>query len=441
MALTAGQIIALACESAHSPRKTAQAFQFYNSILSDLCQSRDFAEARGQFMFNFTLGAGVPSVPVSGGGGVSPGGGGGVSPGGGGGISPGGGTSLSVSAGVSSSGVLGTDALGNFVLGGSQPSPIPPSPIPPGPSRPVAGIPPNPETQFGSGPILLPVDYLRLSGSSGSSGSQRSFIWWLDGVPYPVIPMDLAEFDMQVQQGGLQSFVWLSATDMAAPIDDRILLKTTADVMAGSTALTNLGSITRLVGGGVLGVAGQGIVPGTTLITVTSESGGGGGISPGGGGGVSPGGGGGISPGGGGGSTGATAILSQPANATIAGASIFFGYPPIVYVYPPPESALQAMIRYQKQMPDVVDPSRIPWYRNDEYMIEKLVGMLCLLNDDTRADRLLGGPDVVGSPEQKLTNWLAMKDDEQSHPKRVELDRRYFGRGLGRLRDTKRVGW
>jgi hypothetical protein len=99
------------------------------------------------------------------------------------------------------------------------------------------------------------------------------------------------------------------------------------------------------------------------------------------------------------------------------------------------------MIRYQKQMPDVVDPSRIPWYRNDEYMIEKLVGKLCLLNDDTRADRLLGGPDVVGSPEQKLTNWLAMKDDEQSHPKRVELDRRYFGRGLGKLPNTRRVGW
>jgi hypothetical protein len=411
LALTVAQIIALACESAHSPRKTTQAFQFYNSILSDLCQSRDFAEARGQFMFNFTFGAGIPSVP-GGGGGISPGGGGGVSPGGGGGVSPGGGGGSASSPG------------GSGLINGT-----------------VAGIPPNPETQFGSGPILLPVDYLRLSGSSGSSGSQRSFIWWLDGVPYPVIPMDLAEFDMQVQQGGLQSFVWLSATDMAAPIDDRILLKTTADVVAGSATINNLASSARLVGGGVLGVAGQGIVPGTMLITLgTGGGGGGGGISPGGGGGVSPGGGGGISPGGGG-SGGSGFVLSQPANATISGASIFFGYPPIVYVYPPPQSALQAMIRYQKQMPDVVDTSRIPWYRNDEYMLEKLVGKLCMLNDDGRADRLLGGPDVIGSPEQKLTNWLAMKDDEQSHPKRVELDRRYFGRGLGKLPNTKRVGW
>jgi hypothetical protein len=362
MALTAAQVIALACEAAHSPRKTVQALQFYNSILSDLCQERDFAEARGQFNFSFN-----------------------------------------------------------------------PQQVPQG------GLPSSPINRFGSGPFYMPLDYLRLSGSSGSSGAQRSFLWWLDGVPYPVIPMDLAEFDMQVQQTGLQSYVWLSATDMSAPIDDRIILKTTADLTAGSTGLVNLASTTRLVGGGVMGIAGQGIVPGTMLI---GEPGGGvGPITPGGGGSVTPGGGGPISPGGGGGGTGTVFSLSQPANATITGASIFFGYPPLIYIYPPPAGAQQAMIRYQKQMPEVVDPTRIPWFRNDDYMIDALIGKMCRLNDDTRADLLLGPATVPGSAKNKLSNFLSMKDDEQSHPKRVELDRRYFGRGLGHLKNTKKVGW
>jgi len=136
-----------------------------------------------------------------------------------------------------------------------------------------------------------------------------------------------------------------------------------------------------------------------------------------------------------------TITLSRPANATIVGASIFFGYAPVIFIYPPPFSALQAMIRYQKQMPDIVDPTRIPWFRHDKYLRDRLIGELCRLNDDTRADVLLGGPDVVGSADNRLSLFLAMKDDEQSHPKRVELDRRYFGRGAGHLRTTKRVGW
>jgi hypothetical protein len=98
----------------------------------------------------------------------------------------------------------------------------------------AAPLPQTPASLFGSGPYYMPADYLRLSGSSGSTGAQRSFVWWLNGVPYPVIPCDLAEFDMQVQQAGLNSYVWLAASDMATPIDDRILLTTTADVFAGN---------------------------------------------------------------------------------------------------------------------------------------------------------------------------------------------------------------
>lgn len=72
----------------------------------------------------------------------------------------------------------------------------------------------NGVTIFG-GPITLPADYLRTSGSTGSSGAQNSAYWYNLGVPYPMVPCDLAEFDMQVQQGGNQSYPWLWATDMS----------------------------------------------------------------------------------------------------------------------------------------------------------------------------------------------------------------------------------
>lgn len=56
MALTASQIIALACQDAHVPGMTAQAGQTLNMVLSDLCQTYDFALARKTFYFNFNPG-------------------------------------------------------------------------------------------------------------------------------------------------------------------------------------------------------------------------------------------------------------------------------------------------------------------------------------------------------------------------------------------------
>jgi hypothetical protein len=268
-------------------------------------------------------------------------------------------------------------------------------------------LPATPPSSFGSGPYQLPLDYLRMSGSSGSSGSQKSFIWWLNGVPYPVIPVDLAEFDLQVQQPGLNSYVWLEATDMSSPISDRIQQATTGDVTANSTAVANIANMVRLAPG--LGVAGQGIVPGTTLLSVNTGT--------------------------------QSAVLSQSAILTIPQASLIFGYAPTTWVYPPPSSAQQASIRYQALMPPITDFTTYPWFPNDGYLIEKLTGRLCQLVDDDRAPQLLGGPDVPGSPDQKLSAYLAAKDDDANRPKRVELDRRTFGQAWPSLPSTKTIGW
>jgi hypothetical protein len=268
-------------------------------------------------------------------------------------------------------------------------------------------LPQTPASTLGSGPYYMPADYLRLSGSSGSTGAQRSFTWWLNGVAYSVIPYDLAEFDIQVQQSGLSAYVWMSATDMSSPLDDRILLSTSGSVTSGSTSVTSLYSVSRLAAG--LGVAGQGIVPGTTVVSVDPVN--------------------------------MSCVLSQAANATAAPASLLFGYPPTMWIYPPPISAQQAMIRYQKRMPDIVDFSRYPWFTSEKYLIRKLTGALCMLNDDTRAGVMYGGPEIPGSPDNELTSWLAAKDDDANRPKTVGLDRRRFGSNWNRLPNTKTVGF
>lgn len=61
---------------------------------------------------------------------------------------------------------------------------------------------------YGSGPYPLPADFLRMK-------DEKSAFWTLLGVPYILIPCDLGEFDMLVQQSGIQSYPYVIATDMS----------------------------------------------------------------------------------------------------------------------------------------------------------------------------------------------------------------------------------
>ena len=60
---------------------------------------------------------------------------------------------------------------------------------------------------FGSGPYNLPADFLRFEPDD--------VMWFLQGVPYPLTPIDLNEFDRQVQLSGYQSYPLWIATDMS----------------------------------------------------------------------------------------------------------------------------------------------------------------------------------------------------------------------------------
>ena len=57
MALTAAQIVTLACQVAKCPGYTSQAGQWLNAILSDLCQDYDFDIIRLTHNFNFDTAA------------------------------------------------------------------------------------------------------------------------------------------------------------------------------------------------------------------------------------------------------------------------------------------------------------------------------------------------------------------------------------------------
>jgi hypothetical protein len=67
---------------------------------------------------------------------------------------------------------------------------------------------PGSNSIYGSGPYPLPADYLRAAGD-------RSIFWTNSGVPYNLIPIDLAEFDGAVQQAGIQNYPYWYATDLS----------------------------------------------------------------------------------------------------------------------------------------------------------------------------------------------------------------------------------
>lgn len=73
------------------------------------------------------------------------------------------------------------------------------------------GSPPSaiyPNAKPGAGPYNLPADFLRMV-------DDKDNIWFLNGVPYPMIPCDLSEYDNFVQQPNMQAYPYIFATDVS----------------------------------------------------------------------------------------------------------------------------------------------------------------------------------------------------------------------------------
>lgn len=264
-------------------------------------------------------------------------------------------------------------------------------------------------TMYGSGPYPLPLDYLRTSGSSGATGAGRS-AWYLyptpafpSGQPIYMVPIDLAEFD-QFPQFPSQSTPNLWATDMGGPLTQRIVLTTTGDLSGTDGTVNNLPSIVGLRLG--LGCAGEGIAPGSVVIAINTTIG--------------------------------QVTLSANTTLAIDGASVYFGIAPVAYVYPPPLGSYPVTVRYQRQMPDVVDVyNRTPWFPDTGYLVTELASRLCEISDDQRALNLHGLADM------RIGKYLAKADDKTNRAQSIQLDGRNFGGGTSydRARLTKHQGW
>lgn len=65
----------------------------------------------------------------------------------------------------------------------------------------------NPNVIAGSGPYAMPADYLR--------ANYGDVQWYLLGVPYPMTPLDLYEYNHLVQQSGLTAYPYFFTVDMS----------------------------------------------------------------------------------------------------------------------------------------------------------------------------------------------------------------------------------
>lgn len=267
------------------------------------------------------------------------------------------------------------------------------------------------------GPYRLPLDYLRTSGSSGSEGVQYSFFYVYNGVPYPLQPWDLGRMDMQVQQPGIQNLPYAFATDVApeSTYQKRIVGTTTAKLVAGDYSVEPLSPNNMAIG---QSVAGDGIAPGSQILNMIGQ----------------------------GGAGGTKISLSLPATGTYQGslengtqgagaASIMFGWPVNLFVYPGPSGAFPCTLRYQRLMPPLQDFSNPPWFPDQQYLLEMLTADLMVTTDDTRRDRMKANAEAM------LGQYRQFADDKTNRSQTVMLDRQRFGRAFSRLPNTKTIGW
>lgn len=254
----------------------------------------------------------------------------------------------------------------------------------------------------------LPLDYLRVETSGGSTGAQRSSKWFLQGVPYDMIELDYAEFYDQVLQPGMQSYPYYCTKDIA---QFRLTAQFTGDLSTGSQTVTNVSSVTGISAGmSISGGIGPlfGIVPGTTIIGVSSAP-------------------------------TNTLTLSQAPALNQTGASLIAGTPATILVYPPPSGAFAARLPYQSLPPRLtqaqVTAGAVCWYPNDSSLIRWLAGRLMEYSDDTRQR------EIAAAAKEDFDAFLRQADDRANRAQTVQLDRRVFGRTFSTLRNTKKVGW
>jgi hypothetical protein len=274
-----------------------------------------------------------------------------------------------------------------------------------------------------TGPNPMPIDYLRVQTSAGATGAQRSSKWYLQGVAYDMVEIDLTELDDQVQQAGLQSYPFFWAKDFA---QYQPIIEVTGTLTAGSPNVSGLATIDAgtfitqvLPGMSVAGGIGpqSAITPGATILSTS------------------------------GGPPILNLVLSEPATASLNNATLLIGNPAVGYAYPPPSGSYNAMIRYQRRMPRMtqqqVSAGAYCWFEDDMALVDGLAGLLCKYTDDTRMPEFIGDGLMShgGLFGKRMAQYLRLADDTGNRAQQVQLDRRTFGGSYSNLPNTKTIGW
>lgn len=103
------------------------------------------------------------------------------------------------------------------------------------------------------------------------------------------------------------------------------------------------------------------------------------------------------------------------------------------YIYPQANTQLPVQHRYYLSQPDIAQPelsSTIPWFADQDYLIQAVAMRMMRITDDSRYDK------YVMDCENLLRTHLLTEGDEWGVVKSVELDPRRF-RGGGGNRPTK----
>lgn len=255
------------------------------------------------------------------------------------------------------------------------------------------------QVQNTSGPYQLPPDYLRVK-----KGDIQYYP--LTNYPFQLTPIDIEEFDHQVQQAGIQTFPIFWMTD----ITQRRVFKSTGGtgITAGSGTFTVADATGIAVGQGVFGDA---IQPGTVTL-VTNVAGASVTVSP---------------------AVNVIGTYTAPAYSALV-----FSTCPNAYVWPPAGGAYPAFLRYFRKMPDIWVPeasTMVPWFEYTDMLCDMVTARLMKDSRDPRATEL------NAEVRAELRRYNQMVDDRNNRARRITLDRRRFGSGWNVLPKSKILGW
>ena len=112
--------------------------------------------------------------------------------------------------------------------------------------------------------------------------------------------------------------------------------------------------------------------------------------------------------------------------------------PPTLLLYPPPSLAFTLQIRYMDNLVEIADPVNsmvIPWFQDQDLLIDMVAEKLMHIADDTRVEQMSRMND------DKFRRWIQMSNDKENRATVVEKDERSF-RSIRRVRPTKlQGGW